>query len=277
MADRDISPVPDRPGPEGQGHYTADDDIELPPMSDASSSSGDEPGWPRANAVTRSGNAVKILGTAALVGALLVGGWFATRGGSAEKQHPNWQHVEAAADASTPADGRLLHIDGAGRAETVASIEVVTADADRATLGDIRTALRRNDLSAATASLQAAQQMAGGPQNKAELPELTTSSQLTRSLQEGGELYRIQLFDACAEDGDVVEVLVNGALFATVPITHEGSVLSIPLARGNNSVAIRGVVDGGGGVTVAFRTSRGEYFARPMGVGEEHRIAVVVQ
>ena len=35
-------------------------------------------------------------------------------------------------------------------------------------------------------------------------------------------------------------------------------------------MTIRGVKDGGGGVTLSFRTSRGEYFAQAMQVGQEY-------
>ena len=58
---------------------------------------------------------------------------------------------------------------------------------------------------------------------------------------------------------------------------HQGTMVSIPLDRGTNIVTVRGVKDGGGGVTVSFKTSRGEYFARYMSVGEEHSMDVIVQ
>ena len=70
---------------------------------------------------------------------------------------------------------------------------------------------------------------------------------------------------------------MNGKSFAAVPIMHQGTMLSIPLDRGSNTITVRGVKDGGGGVTLSFRTSRGEYFARYMAVGEEHHMSVVVQ
>ena len=109
-------------------------------------------------------------------------------------------------------------------------------------------------------------------------PILTADSELATALKDGRkELYQIELFDCCHEDGDIVEVLVNGSSFATVPIMHGGTMLSIPLDRGNNTVTVRGVKDGGGGVTLSFRTSRGDYFARYMDVGEEHTMGVVVQ
>ena len=104
------------------------------------------------------------------------------------------------------------------------------------------------------------------------------NSDLAAALNDGRTgLFRIELFDCCDEDGDIVELDVNGALFATVPIMHQGTKLSIPLQRGNNTISIRGVKDGGGGVTLSFRTSRGDYFARYMAVGEEYQMNVVVR
>jgi hypothetical protein len=53
--------------------------------------------------------------------------------------------------------------------------------------------------------------------------------------------------------------------------------LAIPLGSGTNTVTVRGVKDGGGGITISFKTSRGNYFCQSMRVGEEHRMGVVVK
>jgi hypothetical protein len=131
----------------------------------------------------------------------------------------------------------------------------------------------------ATALLQAAQKMPSASQNPdVQPPQIVADSDLAAALRDGRqELFQIELFDCCDEDGDIVEVIVNGSSFATVPIMHGGTMLSIPLERGNNTVTIRGVKDGGGGVTLSFRTSRGDYFARSMRVGEQYQMGVVVR
>jgi hypothetical protein len=201
------------------------------------------------------------------------------RGGSAERAHPNWQHVAAAAEASDASANPLVHLDSAGNSQVLPSIEVSGADQDRSSTRQVRLALRRGDLMLATAALQAAQKMPSASQNPdVTPPQITADSELAAPLRDGqSELFQIELFDCCDEDGDIVEVTVNGASFATVPIMHGGTTLSIPLQRGTNRVTIRGVTDGGGGITLSFRTSRGEYFARAMQVGEAYPMEVVVR
>ena len=142
----------------------------------------------------------------------------------------------------------------------------------------IRLALLRNDLSMANNILHAAQRIPVTSSSDLQLPDLGTNKELVTALRDvRKELFRVELFDCCEEDGDVVEVLVNGVPFATVPITNAGTLLSIPLSAGTNTVTILGTQDGRGGVTLSLRTSRGEFFARRMHVGERHTMNVVVQ
>lgn len=275
MSDRDLSPQSDSPQPPGAGHYRADDDIELPPLAgdDSTAHAGTE--WSgEQDAPAKPNSLASYLGGATIIAALAVGGWFAFAGSSAEVSHPNWRHVAAATESD-----QLIHLDSSGASQTRATMEVASADRDRGATRQVRAALRRGDVVTATAHLQAAQTLPGASQNPdVRPPELVADSELARAIQDGDqELFQIELFDCCDEDGDIVEVIVNGSHFATVPILHEGAKLSIPLARGSNSVTIRGVRDGGGGVTLSFRTSRGDYFARSMRVGQEHQMGVVVR
>ena len=212
-------------------------------------------------------------------GVLLAGLWFSTRDSGLEQQHANWQHVVAASNASNDPSRQLVRLDHALQSQAVDAIEVASVDAERMATQRIRTALRRNDLVTATAIMQAAQQLPTAAQNSdVRPPVLTADSALMKALKSRrSELYEIELFDCCHEDGDVVELLVNGESFATVPILHAGSKLAIPLQRGHNAVTVRAVKDGAGGVTVSFRTSRGDYFARCLDVGQEHQMDVVVQ
>lgn len=280
MPDRDISPMPDSRHPQQDGHYRAEDDIELPPMPESESLGAAETG--HAAGATGPGKRTglgAVLGTAALIGAVTVGGWLFLRGGSAERTHPNWQHVAAAAEASDSSANQLVHLDNVGNSQVLPSIEVSAADQDRSTTRQIRTALRRGDVMLATAALQSVQTMPSASQNPDVVPpQITADSEPAEALRDGrSELFQIELFDCCDEDGDIVEVTVNGTSFATVPIMHGGTMLSIPLQAGSNRVAIRGVQDGGGGVTLSFRTSRGEYFAQAMRVGQQYTMEVVVR
>lgn len=280
MPDPEMSPIP-KSEQMGMAHYQADDDIDLPPMPDGESVPSSDSEWSHPRTANGSGKSslAKSLGTLALLGAVLVGGWFTMFGATAEQTHENWQHVSAAAKASTDTNSQLVQIDASNTSAVVPSIVVTSSDADRATMQKVRMALLRNDLVTATAMLQAGQQMPAPSQNpNVRPPVLDANSNLTQALKEGRkELFQIELFDCCAEDGDIIEVVVNGESFATVPIMHSGTMLSIPLDQGTNTVTVRGVKDGGGGVTVSFRTSRGEYFAKYMDVGEEHTMGVVVQ
>lgn len=272
-----MSPTPDPLRPQGAGHYRADDDIELPPLDD-SNPNADAKQWSTGAPPPRNPRGLgSILGGAALIGAIVVGGWFYLGGSSAEKQHENWQHVAAAAKASNDNAQQLVRLDTTGASAATSSLELSAADVNRTAMQQIRMSLLRNDLISASAALQAAQGLPS-PSVNPDVVLPTIDAAAAKEIKEGRkELYQIELFDCCHEDGDIVEVLVNGQSFAAVPIMHQGTMLSIPLDRGNNTITVRGVKDGGGGVTLSFRTSRGEYFARYMAVGEEHHMSVVVQ
>jgi len=277
MPDR-LSPKPDPLRPQGAGHYRADDDIELPPLAEVGPSSYHvDQQVPAGPPLKESARVMPAIGGIALVGALLFGGWLYLGGGSAEKQHENWRHVAAAAQASTDTAQQLVRLDSGNSVETE-NLELSTADMNGISMQQIRTALLRSDLISATAALQAAQRLPS-PSSDPEVRLPTIDSDVTKAaiLEGRNELYQIELFDCCDEDGDIVEVVVNGNSFAVVPIMHQGAMVSIPLSQGSNTVTVRAVKDGTGGVTVSFRTSRGEYFARPLSVGEEHRMEVIVQ
>ncbi len=90
--------------------------------------------------------------------------------------------------------------------------------------------------------------------------------------------YHIHLSDSCYDDGDVVEILINGQPFFIVPITNAGATLSVPITSGTATViSVRGVYDGGGGITVACRSSQGEGFVRVMTVGEIQPLGVTIR
>lgn len=273
-----MSPLPNSRGPQGAGHYRADDDIELPPLDESKSNAADAEQWSSGPTPPhKSAGFGSILGAAALIGGVVVGGWFYMGGGSAEKQHEKWQYVSTAAKASNDNAQQLVRLDSSGASAATSSLELSAADINRAAMQQIRMALLRNDLVSASAALQAAQSLPSPSANPDVVLPTIDADAATAIKQGRKELYQIELFDCCHEDGDIVEVLVNGQKFAVVPILHQGTMLSIPLDRGNNTITVRGVKDGGGGVTLSFRTSRGEYFARYMSVGEEHLMDVVVR
>ena len=219
------------------------------------------------------------VGSILLIGSLAVDGWRGFRNGSVEKEHANWQHVASASGASDAEADTLIQVDAVGNRRAVPSIIVSQEDVNWSASQRLRAALQADDLISATAALQSAQRIPTASANPdVQPPQMVAASEMATALEQGRrELYEIELFDCCEEDGDSVEVIVNGALFATIPITQAGSLLSVPLQQGPNVLTIRGVEDGGGGITLSFRTSRGDYFARAMQVGETYPIEVLVQ
>ncbi len=220
----------------------------------------------------------KALATLGVLAAISAGGWFYSQSGI-EKQHDNWQFVAAATDASSDTVQQLIHVDASGSAQSTSLLTLTRTELNRRTTQDVQSALKKDDLVTATAFLQAAQRIPTAAENPdVRPPVLRADLAMTAAIRDGrSELFQIELYDCCAEDGDIVEISVNGEHFATVPIMHAASLVSIPLQRGQNTVTVRAVNDGGGGVTLSLRTSRGDYFARYMYVGETHQMGVIVQ
>lgn len=275
MAKHELSLAQAASGPALEESQAIHGDLMIPPADEAIS----DDLWPNQEVdAPRPPTAKKWLWGLALGGAAIIAGLWLQQGG-AEQRHENWQHVAAASNASTDFAQQLIHFDGAGNAHTVRSLTVTGADRNLRATQELRSALRRNDLVTATATLQTAQGLQSVADNASiSGPELVPDLAVTADLRNGrAELYEIELFDCCDEDGDVVELLVNGTPFATVPLINGGSVVAIPLNRGHNSITMIATRDGGGGVTVSLRTSRGQYFARYMAEGESHQMGVVVQ
>ncbi|WP_331404608.1 hypothetical protein [Vibrio owensii] len=86
---------------------------------------------------------------------------------------------------------------------------------------------------------------------------------------EGGyiSLAWVTVWDNLAEDGDVIEVSAGG-MTRTVPILNEPTTIVVPYSIDSAQIKIRGVRDGGGGITVAARTANGSLPLPPMSEGE---------
>ena len=133
----------------------------------------------------------------------------------------------------------------------------------------------RRQLSDVQEIVRAAQPIPVGASAEYEPPNLTDQSPLTEAIKEREtKFFHLHVFDCCDEDGDVVEILVNGASFITIPNTHAGSALSVPLAPGNNTIALRGIRDGGGGITVALETGAEPLRLRALRAGESLRVRI---
>lgn len=235
----------------------------------------DDDASPRPSSVRTTAGA---LGAAGLLAAILMmngGGGGSASGSAGEVDHPNWSHVESATRAG---GGSMRHLTAAGGVAMTQAIVLDDRDRDPETTRALADAVIAGDTSRATEILRSAQEISPPAVHDlevaAEIESLRQEPSITAGLAEAVvagdvDFFHIHLYDSCDEDGDVVEILINGSPFAVVPITHAGATLSVPLPRGSAStLAIRGIRDGGGGITVACRTSAGDYFSRVMGTGE---------
>lgn len=224
-----------------------------------------------------------------LIGSLGLGAsWWPT---GVESSYPAWEfHALAAQEA-----GSAGHLSGGGpgihwhprhgSAEVSQMVPVSSADLDADATTEVRRHLANGDSAAADQALRQAQVglipaadvLRGDQQVTPTVP--TLSSGMREELLRGdSRCFHIHLSDSCAEDGDVVELIIDGVRFATVPITNEGATLSIPFRTdGSTTVTVRGVQDGMGGITVACRTSLGQGFLRVLSPGEEQTLAVIAR
>lgn len=86
---------------------------------------------------------------------------------------------------------------------------------------------------------------------------------------DGWSIFSMRLIDDVDQDGDVVQVLVDGVPVSYLALTHSGATLEIPLKKGeSHRVTVVAVRDGVGGVTLGLQTSAGTVVSRHMQVGE---------
>lgn len=83
----------------------------------------------------------------------------------------------------------------------------------------------------------------------------------------------ITVWDNQAEDGDVVEVSTNG-MRRTVPIVHTPTKIVVPYSLDAGTITLRGLHDGGGGITIAAETSAGALPLPPLAEGEVRTLRI---
>lgn len=262
----------------GSRHISGED-IELPPMPGSITESSRAVAEKISVGATTRANwrgSGPLLIAAGLVTVLAIGSWL-WRGAPAEANHPNWQPVAAAKDASAAHGSSVVVQRGSdGALHQAGAVKVSIPDGDLALTQAVREALLKNDLDLANAVLRSAH----GSAVKDLQPNavLQPNSRIVTAIRDGSaRFFRLRLFDCCDEDGDVVDLSVDGCSYGAVPLTHEGTVISLPLTPGTTVISLRGVRDGGGSITVSFQTSQGDYFSQPLEVGEECQIGVVIQ
>jgi hypothetical protein len=198
---------------------------------------------------------------------------------SVEQGSANWNRVQRAneayeADHANP----VCWFDGQGVENHGSQILVSHADFDAPTSQVVASALRAGDLTTVVKVIREAQAVPEPNEPVTTLKPTLSDGLNPDLLRQGTDFYHIYLYDSCDEDGDIVEILLDGVTFAAVPLTHRGATLSVPVSRTQpTQISVRGVRDGGGGITVACRTSQGDFFSRTMAEGEVQSLAIAVK
>lgn len=224
------------------------------------------------------------------ISALVVGGFLATLGSpvpsGAEKDHANWTHVEAVnSQINDSSQSVIRHVSRAGVATFASDVVFGAKDEDTNTTQRVKEAIQNGDLATAALAIKEAQVVPDSlpveqepEEEKVEIstPEPKISTGMQQQILSGDtKFFHIYLYDCCDEDGDVVDVVIDGEVFARVPITHAGATLSVPVGGQGTTISLRGVRDGMGGITVACRTSQGDFFTKSMLVNETQTIGFV--
>ncbi|UPT73498.1 MAG: hypothetical protein M0D55_16750 [Elusimicrobiota bacterium] len=86
---------------------------------------------------------------------------------------------------------------------------------------------------------------------------------------DGFTVFQMRMLDNVDQDGDVVQVSVDGVPMSFLSLTHAGATLEIPLKKGeSHTITITAVKDGVGGITLGMSTSVGDLTSRRLAVGE---------
>jgi len=86
---------------------------------------------------------------------------------------------------------------------------------------------------------------------------------------DGWSIFSMRLIDDVDQDGDVVQIFIDGVPVSYLALTHGGATLEIPLKKGqSHEIRVMAVRDGVGGVTLGLQTSAGTVVSRRMAVGE---------
>ncbi|MCA9126545.1 MAG: hypothetical protein KDB22_05645 [Planctomycetales bacterium] len=214
--------------------------------------------------------------SAPLLGCVLLAYWLMPSTPAEEGASPNWtHHQQAVASFESSQDNGLKFLTTDGQESMVNCLELTSADLDQATTHDFQSV--RWDARRAEQVLKGAQPELNVDDAQVDAVQPVLSEGLRADfLNRDTQFYHLFLFDSCYQDGDVVDVLINGRRFATVQLTNSGVTLSVPM-NSASQISVQGVSDGGGGITVACRTSQGEGFVRVLSEGEEQLLAVVAR
>lgn len=273
------SPVPQNVSPASNSQHPGKSDEQLPPSRRTETKESGAKN-PKADG-SISEKVGRSLKTPLLVGAAVLAAFLFSQMSGGETSHDNWiNHEQAARHADADGNG-IKWLAPGGPAIFTNSAALADSDLDTVTTQAFHAARQRRDQGQMEQVMQEAQpklidpDVADGLDVEPAVP--TLSDGLADAVLQGDtKFFHIFLFDSCYEDGDVVDVKINGQRFATVQLTNGGVTLSVPMTSAS-TISIAGVYDGGGGITVACRTSQGEGFVRALYEGEEQVLAAVGQ
>jgi hypothetical protein len=117
-------------------------------------------------------------------------------------------------------------------------------------------------------------------ENSQTLLQLATASpQMAADIQaDRTRLYRINLLDFADQDGDHVELTIDGLSFGDVNLSNSGASILVPLTAGKPvTIKLLATADGGGGVTVGFLSSLGEARTMVLNVGGADQWQVILK
>lgn len=173
------------------------------------------------------------------------------------EDHANWKYHEGVSK------GEVAKVSREGK-QVINTVGIGTADLATEVESKVKAALAQGDNSSARDLITGG---AVAPDGEAQ-PDL--DAKLVEQIKSGEvRLYNITLWDTCAEDGDVAEILVDGKPFRRIGLFNARQEVVIPLPPGKpTQIVIRGIVDGGGGITLGCQTSKGEHFAQVMTPGQ---------
>jgi len=91
----------------------------------------------------------------------------------------------------------------------------------------------------------------------------------------GTKIFAVSLYDTIDEDGDIVNLFVNGKQLAEkVYLLHKPTTFLLPLSPGLNAIDITALADGVGGVTLGVKTSAGDTYVPILAPGQNYKIMV---
>lgn len=120
-------------------------------------------------------------------------------------------------------------------------------------------------ITSAEEQLQAVKSMGLSPSREKQLLEQVKNNEL--------KLVWFQAWDNQAEDGDIIEFESQGWRVKTL-LKNEPVVFALPVAVGNSVITVKGVYDGGGGITSSVVTSLGTVIPPVINVGEVFTMVV---